>query len=222
MKKIGGEFLLKNRSYIFGIFLLGMIVSGGLRSLSAQEDFLNSDENYQYLMNYISSAHQNEQTTNRYPPDFQVDDLVFFDSTYPPGRWNVTGLDHIAIYLGNDSFICTTKNKTTHAREVNIVTYDTLFHNDMLRNPRYARVMNTTSEQRHNATYWMIQHIKDKYQTYDPRKIPDPVCYDSHRGSNGIAEKSSWAAYYNTGIDIDRNGWDRDFPSVSSLVSSKL
>ena len=193
---------MRYRSSIVGLFLVGIIIIGGFSSLFAQDDVLNS-----------------ERKTSQYPPDFQIDDLVFFDSTYPPGRWNVPGLDHIAIYLGNDSFICTTKNKTTHAREVNIVSNDTLFHNDLLKNPRYARVINTTSEQRHAATMWMTQHVKDKYQTYDPRKIPDPNA-SIITADRWYCSEIIWAAYYNTGIDIDKNGWNPDFPWFFPIWSS--
>ncbi len=205
--------------YIIGMFLVGIIVIGGLRPSSAQDDLQNSNQNYKYILNYVSPVHQKERKTTQYPPDFQINDLVFFDSTYSPGRWNVSGLDHVAMYLGNDSFICTIRNKTIHSGEVNIVSYARLFLGGSFKNPRYARVINATPEQRHAATNWVISHIKDKYQTFDPRKIADPnvsvVTADRWYCSEII-----WAAYYNNGIDIDRNGWDRDFPWFFPIWSS--
>ena len=208
-----------HRLYIIGIFLVGIIVIGDSISLLAQDNSHNFDQGYQNMSNDVALSHQNETKTSQYPLDFQIDDLVFFDSTYPPGRWNVTGFDHIAIYLGNDSFICTIRNKTTHIGEVNIVSYEDLFHGEILRNPRYARVINTTSEQRHAATLWAISRIGDKYQILDPQKIADP---NSSRltANRWYCSEIIWAAYYRTGIDIDRNGWDHDFPWFFPIWSS--
>jgi hypothetical protein len=193
------------------MFLAAIIIIGGLSSLLAQDDLHHSDQVYHYMSNDVASPHQNERKTSQYPPDFQIDDLVFFDSTYPPGRWNVTGFDHIAIYLGNDTFICTVRNKTTHMGEVNIINYNDLFHGGILRSPHYAHVINTTSEQRHAATQWAISHIKDKYQTLDPQKTADPNA-SRLTADRWYCSEIIWAAYYQIGIDIDRNGWDRDFP----------
>jgi hypothetical protein len=192
-----------------GIILL-FIATGIIPSI-AQDNLQNSVQDYQYMFNYVPLAHQKEIKTSQYPADFQIDDLVFFDSTYSPGRWNVLGLDHVAIYLGNDSFICSSRNRTIHQMEINIVSYDRLFLGGSFKNPCYTRVINATPEQRHAATQWAISHIKDKYQIFDPRKIADPnaliVTADRWYCSEFV-----WAAYYNNGIDIDRNGWDRDFP----------
>lgn len=210
---------MRQRLYIIGIFLAGIMVIGGSRFLLAQDNSHDLDQRHQNMSNTLGLSHQKETKTSQYPPDFQIDDLVFFDSTYPPGRWNVTGFDHIAIYLGNDSFICTIRNKTTHLGEVNIVSYEDLFHGEILRNPRYARVINTTSEQRHAATLWAISRIRDKYQTFDPQKIADP---NSSRltANRWYCSEIIWAAYYRTGVDIDRNGWGRDFPWFFPIWSS--
>jgi cell wall-associated NlpC family hydrolase len=210
---------MKLRLFIFGSFLVGIVVFGGLSPIFAQDDSHYSNHVYQYMSNQAASSNQNEKTTGQYPPDFQIDDLVFFDSTYPPGRWNVTGLDHIAIYLGNDSFICTIHNKTTHLGEVNIVSYDVLFNGGILKNPRYARVINATAEQRQAATQWVITRVGDKYQTFDPQKIADPN-NSRFTANRWYCSEIIWAAYYHLGIDIDRNGWDRDFPWFFPLWSS--
>jgi hypothetical protein len=210
---------MRSGLYIIGMFLVGIIVIGGFRPLSAQDDLQGLDQEYQYMLKYVSSAYQNEKKTRHYPPDFKIDDLVFFDSTYPPGRWNVPGLDHVAIYLGNDSFICTIRNKTTHSGEVNIVSYDDLFLGGILKNPCYARVINATPEQRHAATHWTISRIGDKYQTFDPRKVADPNA-SIFTADRWYCSEIIWAAYYHNGIDIDKNGWDRDFPFFFPIWSA--
>jgi hypothetical protein len=179
---------MKLRLFIFGSFLVGIVVFGGLSPIFAQDDSHYSNHVYQYMSNQAASSNQNEKTTGQYPPDFQIDDLVFFDSTYPPGRWNV-------------------------------VSYDVLFNGGILKNPRYARVINATAEQRQAATQWVITRVGDKYQTFDPQKIADPN-NSRFTANRWYCSEIIWAAYYHLGIDIDRNGWDRDFPWFFPLWSS--
>jgi hypothetical protein len=206
------------KSFIIGIFLVEIIVISCLPS-SLHDDLQDLNKQYQYILKYLPSVHQNDEKTSHYPPEFQIDDLVFFDSTYPPGRWNVSGLDHVAIYLGNDTFICTIRNRTIHKIEINIVSYNVLFFSGAFKNPRYARVINATSEQRHAATLWTISRIKDKYQTFDPRKIDDPNI-SIFTADRWYCSEIIWAAYYRNGIDIDKNGWDRDFPFFIPIWSA--
>jgi hypothetical protein len=204
-------------SYSTGFLVILIILVVGVKSIT---------DNPQGRSNQISehswadalSTHQSALSTEHLPFDFQIDDLVFFDSTFPPGRWNVRGLDHVVIYLGNDSFLSTMANKTTHVGEVNIISYDDLFHSWMLKNPRYARV-NTTPEQRHAATQWVCSRIGDTYQTWDPRKCADPNA-SIITAKKWYCSEIVWAAYYNIGIDIDQNGWARDFPWFFPLWSS--
>jgi hypothetical protein len=210
---------MRSSTCIIGMLCIGIVFLGGIRPISAYYSQEDLNQASQHMLRYSPSPDQNEKRTNHYPPDFQIDDLVFFDSTFPPGRWNVRGLDHVAIYLGNDSFVCTTKNKITGSFEVNIVSYDDLFQSTMLKNPCYARVINATPQQRHAATHWALSRIGDKYQTWDPRKVADPNS-SIITADRWYCSEIIWAAYYNQGIDIDRNGWTRDLPWFFPLWSS--
>jgi hypothetical protein len=210
---------MKISTSIIGLFLIGVLLIGGSKPISANNHQQDFKQVYHQMLNSIQPSYQNEKKISHYPPDFQIYDLVFFDSTFPPGRWNVRGFDHIAIYLGNDSFLCTTHNKTTQVGEVNIVSYNDLFQSWMLKNPQYARVINATPDQRHAATEWALSRIGDLYQTWDPRKVADPNS-SIITADQWYCSEIVWAAYYNIGIDIDRNGWTRDFPWFFPLCAS--
>jgi len=153
------------------------------------------------------------------PSNLEVGDLVFFDSTAPPGRWNVRGYDHVAIYLGDGRFIGTMRNTINNAVEVNVSSYSFFFNVPHFKNPMFARVISATPEQRLNATKWALSRIGDLYQTWDPRKIADP---DARviTADQWYCSELVWAAYYHQGIDIDKNGWTRDFPWFFPIWSS--
>jgi hypothetical protein len=210
---------MKMKSYLIVLFFIGILCISGFNLVSAQNTPLLFTQSLQTMVHTVSSSESPLKITANYPPGFQADDIVFFDSTFRPGRWNVPGLDHIAIYLGNDTFLCTTINNETLVGEVNIVSYDDLFGSWMLKNPRFTRVMNATAEQRHNASMWAISRIGDKYQTWDPRKCADP---DSKMitARRWYCSEIIWAAYYHQGIEIDKNEWKRDFPSFFPIVSA--
>jgi uncharacterized protein YycO len=210
---------MRMKQYIIVIFFIGILCICGFTPTSAQNNQLIIIQQFPHMIKSISSPQHQQKTMGQYPPDFQVDDLVFFNSTFRPGRWNVPGLDHIAIYLGNDTFLCTTINKQTHVGEVNIVTYDDLFTSWMLKDPQFARVVNATAEQRHAATEWALGRIGDKYQTWDPRKCADPNS-SMITARRWYCSEIVWAAYYNQGIEIDKNGWTRDFPSFFPVISA--
>ena len=210
---------MRNVSSAMSMVLIGILCIGGFQIVNAQNVHQVNIQPIQQIGKSISSFQYQEKTTSHYPPDFQVDDLVFFDSTFRPGRWNVPGLDHVAIYLGNDTFVCTGHSKQTGTFGVNIMSYDSLFTSGMLINPRYARVINATAEQRHAATEWALSRIGDLYQTWDPRKCADPNSR-MITANQWYCSEIVWAAYYNQGIDIDKNGWKRDFPSFFPIFSA--
>jgi uncharacterized protein YycO len=160
----------------------------------------------------IISRIQHRNTEQYVVPSYvEVGDLAFFDIPAPPGRWNVSGYDHVAIYIGDDKFIGSTRNDVTHTLEINISTYS--FFMDVLRykNPMFARVIIATPEQRQAATRWVLTRIGDGYQMWDPRKCADPNA-SLITAKKWYCSEIVWAAYYRLGIDIDKNGWTRDFP----------
>jgi hypothetical protein len=209
---------MRNIIGVLSMILVGILLLGGTFPGIAQSLVINSNE----LKPILRDSTQTQSGFKKQylvPSNLEVDDLVFFDSNFPPGRWNVPGLDHIAIYLGNNTFVCTAKNKSTGVFAVNIVNYNALLGSGMLKNPRFARVANVTAEQRHNATEWALSRIGDLYQTWDPRKCADPNA-SLITANQWYCSEIVWAAYYHQGIDIDRNGWKRDFPSFFPIFSA--
>jgi len=145
------------------------------------------------------------------PPYLELGDLVFFDSTFRPGRWNVRGLDHVAIYLGDNHFVGTMRNTVKQVAEVNITDYSYFFRVLHFVNPLFARVVSATPAQRQAATAWALSRIGDLYQIWDPEKIADPSA-QRVTANRWYCSELVWAAYYQVGIDLDQNGWKRDFP----------
>jgi hypothetical protein len=210
---------MRIRTFLVGMLFIGNIFLAGFKPISAQNTQEILNDIYHHMSTSGIPPEHNINKTSHYPADFQIDDLVFFDTTLPPGRWNVRGLDHCAIYLGNDTFVCTMTNKTTGILEINIATYADLYLSGILKNPVYARVINATVEQRHNASKWALSRIGDLYQLWDPRKEADPNA-SMVTAKRWYCSEIIWAAYYHQGIDIDKNGWDRDFPWFFPIFSS--
>jgi len=73
---------MMSKSIIIGIFLVGIIVFGGYKSLSFHDDLQDLNQEYKYILKYLPSAHQNKEKTSQYPPDFQIYDLVIFGSLF--------------------------------------------------------------------------------------------------------------------------------------------
>jgi uncharacterized protein YycO len=208
---------MRNIREIFSIFSIGILLFGGL--LPGVYQSTATATIFQFSPR--ESLGENITTQKHYvlPSYLEYGDLVFFDIPAPPGRWNVSGYDHVAIYIGDDKFIGSTRNDITHTLEVNISTYS--FFMDVLhyQNPMFARVIIATPEQRKAATDWVFTRIGDKYQTWDPRKCADPNA-SIITAKKWYCSEIVWAAYYHLGIDIDQNGWARDFPWFFPLWSS--
>jgi hypothetical protein len=208
---------MRNTQELFSLLSIGILLLGGL--LPGLSQCMVTAKIFPY------SPHESIGTNNTTPKQYvlpsylEYGDLAFFDIPAPPGRWNVSGYDHVAIYIGDDKFIGSTRNDVKHTLEVNITTYT--FFMDVLhyKNPMFARVITATLEQRQAATRWVFSRIGDKYQMWDPRKCADPNA-SLITAKQWYCSEIVWAAYYRLGIDIDQNGWVRDLPWFFPLWSS--
>jgi hypothetical protein len=209
---------MRNSKILISVGLIGVLLFGGLLSANAHSQMAGLNKILTTLDDSLQQQH-NYTKYDMFPSDFQEGDLVFFDTTFPPGRWNVSGYDHVLIYLGNDSFIGTNFDRNTGTSDVCVVGSTDLFRNPHLINPVYGRVINATVEQRHNATEWALSRVGDLYQTWDPRKEADPNA-PMITADRWYCSEIVWAAYYHQGIDIDKNGWARDFPWFFPIFSS--
>jgi hypothetical protein len=189
------------------MFLISVLFIGGLLPVIAYPYIKKSNERHQ---TYQNLALKNEKQFLE-PSNLEIGDLVFFDSMSPPGRWNVTGFDHVAMYIGENRYLGSMRNTEKQVAEINITNF-TYFYNVLhLTNPTFARVVTATSEQIQGAIDWGLSRIGDRYQTWDPQKMANPnsgYC----TAQKWYCSEFVWAAFYNNGIDVDKNRWDRDFP----------
>jgi hypothetical protein len=140
-----------------------------------------------------------------FPEDIEIGDMILVDLRLDQSNpWKLPGLynEHSAIYVGNNSLV-----------EANgVVRYHNLTQFcQWCKNYVFIRVKTANESQRLAAAAWAKSKIGYPYQVFfnfpwfgikianTSRKIPT---------ANEIyCVELLWAAYYNQGIDIDRNGW---------------
>jgi hypothetical protein len=209
---------MRNKKHIISILFIEILLLGGIVPGVAQSQQIRLN-GFIHTLDDLTPAHHIYTEQYFVPSYLEVGDLVFFDSSMPPGRWNVRGYDHVAIYIGDEKFIGSTRNDMTHVIEVNVSEYSFFLNVLHYKNPAFARVISATPTQRQNATEWALSRTGDLYQTWDPRKVADPNS-SIITADRWYCSEIIWAAYYNQGIDIDRNGWTRDLPWFFPLWSS--
>jgi len=189
------------------LFLISVLFMGRVLPVIAHPQIQQSNDRHHTYQNIALT----NETQFLEPPNLDIGDLVFFDSTSPPGRWNVTGFDHVAMYIGDNRYLGSMRNTEKQVAEINITNF-TYFHSVLhLTNPTSARVASATPEQIQGAIKWGLSRIGDPYQLWDPQKIANPNSR-YFTAQKWYCSEFIWAAFYNNGIDVDRNGWDRDFP----------
>ena len=138
------------------------------------------------------------ESRNEYEvPDYvKVGDLLYMDypSEYHPlknfGRMN----DHVALFIGDDQFVHVHRLFGVEVRDYEYFLTKYAFHT-------FGYVLTANCSQKEDAANWAQNKIGQRYQ-YSTRT--------SKKGSNNRWYQAElvWAAYYNQGIDIDKNGWD--------------
>ncbi len=120
-------------------------------------------------------------------------------------KWFIPGPhnDHAALYLGNNTFV------HASAKGVQIVNY-TSFHLNF-KNFAFVNVTTANSSQKQAAVDFALNRLGASYQIFYlfpffGRKIAD-YNFKHHTANLWYCMELPWAAYYNQGIDIDRNGW---------------
>jgi Permuted papain-like amidase enzyme, YaeF/YiiX, C92 family/Bacterial Ig domain len=139
------------------------------------------------------------------PDGVEIGDMMLCDLTLDQSNpWKLPGPynEHSAIYIGNNTLI-----------EANgVVRYRNYTQfSQWVKNYAFIRVKTATEEQRRAAAEWAKSKIGYPYQVFfdfpwfgikianTSRKIPT--------ADEIYCVELLWAAYYNQGIDIDRNGW---------------
>jgi len=139
------------------------------------------------------------------PDGVEIGDMMLCDLTLDQSNpWKLPGPynEHSAIYIGNNTLI--EANGVVRYRNYSQFTH-------WCKNYAFIRVKTATEAQRYAAAEWAKSKIGYPYQVF----------FDFPWFGIKIANTSSkiptadeiycvellWAAYYNQGIDIDRNGW---------------
>ncbi len=142
-------------------------------------------------------------------PDYvQRGDIVLMDLRSDSGvkiRWYIPGShnDHAALYLGNSLFI------GASSKGVRIANYADFHIN--FEDFAFIRVISANTTQIQQALSFALGRLGALYQIffsppYFGRKINDPT-FPHPTANLWYCMELPWAAYYNQGIDIDRNGW---------------
>ena len=124
------------------------------------------------------------------PPNIGVGDFLymdFVDEEIESGRMN----DHVAIYLGNNTFVHALESKGVEAR--NYAYFNSCIFKDLV----FGYVLNANESQRRDAANWAFSKVGRPYQDY-----PE----DSPKGENDewYAAELAWGAYKNLGIEIGK------------------
>ncbi len=121
-----------------------------------------------------------------------------------PGPYN----EHCALYIGNNEFIHAggDNNRTVAQKD-----YGRFYR--VVKNIAFVRVKNANSSMREAAINWASGQIGAPYQVvfevpWFGKKFANPSLPFPSANMWYCAE-FVWAAYYNQGIDIDKDGWRR-------------
>ena len=167
--------------------------------------------------------------THPNPHNLLRGDIIFMDTAFQEVIINKTidnieynSNDHCTLYLGweahdhcgiyTEDYWCIGAGVFgVHFHQLSDVMIPTNHKNFQI-----ARVKNATRAQINLAINWAKSHENDSYQDWSiplpgfgPQKCNDPNC-PSHPliSDKWYCSEFVWAAYYNQGIDIDKNGWN--------------
>ena len=187
------------------------------------------DENHKIVEVSEISIHPNVETYNNYEvPDFlRKGDIIMMD-IYTDGVWGIEGNsnDHSGLYMGKDFrdgqyFV---QAGSGGVQYIKFDTYKTVFENFT-----YYTVNNASQQQKNSAVQWAVEHIDCKYQFFFPESIypgmwelglkcDDPENPEVKTSDRFYCMELVWASYYNQGIDLDSNGWQKLYPKAPPML----
>lgn len=120
-----------------------------------------------------------------------------------PGPYN----EHAALYVGDNKLIDADSQKGVEKRDYGHYYMPT-------KNLAFLRVKSANSSQKQKAIDWTCDRIGAPYQSilipWLLLKIANPD-FPNPTANKWYCMELVWAAYYNQGIDLDKNGWKIDF-----------
>jgi len=185
------------------------------------------------LLTFESIAQAKEITSDEIDiPDYvKRGDIIFMDTQDYTTSYAIPGYsnDHAAIYLGHDYengryFI------NALGKGVSYITIDEF--SNFLENFTYYRVKDSNKTIIEKTISWAESKLGYKYQCFFPniffpklwyvgmfelgKKCADTEDKTVKTAKRFYCTELVWASYYNQGIDIDQNGWEKIKPEIPS------
>jgi hypothetical protein len=194
------------KGFSVGIIMLCLIISN-LPNIRG-----NTEKKSMMLVNEIHPENKTYKVKH-VPACVKVGDLLLFDARYNdsdpwkrPGPYN----EHGAIYIGLNE--TSGEDIFVEARGRIHTTNYSKFYKDLIKNLVFLRVKTANDSQRQAAVDWAKRQIGLLYQVFFKLNQTFGLKIANTSLNFPCANKLYcmellWAAYYNQGIDIDRNGW---------------
>lgn len=174
---------------------------------------------------------------HRVPTYLKRGDIIFMDVKDDDTYWAIPGYsnDHAGIYIGPDY---KDGNYFIHASSPGVayIKYDS--YHLFFENFTFYYVIDANETEIDSAIKWAEGIIGLKYQCFFPQlstphywykgmmemgeKCADPNNKSIKTANRFYCSELVWAAYYNQGIDIDKNGWDKKKPDIQNLTISRF
>jgi len=147
-----------------------------------------------HFVNIAPAKHTNEYEV----PDYvEIGDFLYMDysSDYKSVKGRGYMNDHIALYIGNNTFVHVHRNSGVEINDYEYFQTNYKYH-------VFGYVITANSSQKENAAIWAESKVGQQFQ-YSVGL--------SKKGFNNRWYNAEivWAAYYQQGIDIDQDGWDK-------------
>ncbi len=148
-----------------------------------------------FLLTGLTSASTliEEEDEEYVVPDYlEIGDLLYL--LFQSKHILIEDIDTIAIYIGDNNFVYADRFFGVRVKDYSY--FITKYYNPVL---GYVQTANST--QKENAAQWAQSKVGQRYQKF-------PTISKKGSDNRWYTSELIWAAYYNQGIDIDKNGWD--------------
>jgi len=171
-------------------------------------------------------------------PDYvKKGDIIFMDLKNDRSCWAIPGYsnDHTALYLGHDY---KDGNYFIHSSSDGIGYIKLEDFNLNFEHFTYYYVDCANDSVIESALNWSEENMGLKYQCFFPQffnprywykgmmelgtKCADPNNKSIKTANRFYCSELVWAAYYNQGIDIDKNGWETKKPDISDIKLPRI
>jgi len=175
-------------------------------------------------MSFVKINDEESLTDEINVPDcVEAGDILLLDPGYgwdESNKWKVPGPynEHGVLYVGNNKFIEAGSPKGVYERNYS-------YFYSRAKNLAFMRVKSANVCQKQAAIDWAYDRIGADYQSiltpWLLLKIANPD-FPNPTANKWYCMELPWAAYYNQGIDIDKNGWKIDLLYVPCVWGNNI